>query len=159
LFIFVTWLVHMCDMTRSYVWHDSFICVTWLIRMCDMTHSYIWHDSIICATWLSHVCDMTQSHVCHDSCICYMWHIHKRQSHSDTFICVSTCVSFTYICVWHDSSMPVTWLTEIHMTHLHTSVCDMTDAHMGDMTDSYVWHGLQRSTPTELATFLSKPPI
>jgi len=23
----------------------SFTCVTWLIHMCDMTHSYVWHDS------------------------------------------------------------------------------------------------------------------
>jgi len=29
------------DMTHSYVWHDSFICVTWLIHMYDMTHSYV----------------------------------------------------------------------------------------------------------------------
>ena len=36
-----------CDMTHSYVWHDSFICVTWLIHMCDMTHSYVCHDSFI----------------------------------------------------------------------------------------------------------------
>jgi len=35
---------HVCDMTHSYVWHDSFICVTWLIHMCDMTHSYVWRD-------------------------------------------------------------------------------------------------------------------
>jgi len=28
------WLIHMCDMTHPYVWHDSFICVTWLIHMC-----------------------------------------------------------------------------------------------------------------------------
>ena len=41
LFICVTWLIHMCDMSRSYVWHDSFICVTWLIHMSDMTHSYL----------------------------------------------------------------------------------------------------------------------
>ena len=33
------WLTHMCDMTHSYMWHDSFTCVTWLIHMCDMTHS------------------------------------------------------------------------------------------------------------------------
>jgi len=34
---------------------DWFICVTWLIRMCDMTGSYVWHDSFICVTWLIHV--------------------------------------------------------------------------------------------------------
>jgi len=28
--------VYMCDLTYSYVWHDSLICVTWLIDMCDM---------------------------------------------------------------------------------------------------------------------------
>jgi len=39
----VTWLIYMCDMTHSYVWHDSFICVTWRIHMCDMTNSYVWH--------------------------------------------------------------------------------------------------------------------
>jgi len=37
--------VDMCDMTYSYVWHDSFICVTWLIHKCDMTHSYVWQVS------------------------------------------------------------------------------------------------------------------
>jgi len=63
----VTWLIHMCDMTHSYVWHDSFICVTWLIHMCDKTHSYVWHDSFICVTWLIHMCDMTHSYVWHDS--------------------------------------------------------------------------------------------
>ena len=40
-FICVTWLIHMCDMTHSYVWHDSFI--------------YVWHDSFICVTWLIHI--------------------------------------------------------------------------------------------------------
>jgi len=25
--------------------YDSFICVTWLFHMCDMTLSYVWHDS------------------------------------------------------------------------------------------------------------------
>jgi len=77
-------LIHMCDMTHSYVWHDSFTCVTWLIHMCDMTrtwalrgqgrcwgacrhasfirdmtHSYVWHDSFICVTWLIHMSGMT----------------------------------------------------------------------------------------------------
>jgi len=31
------WLISTCVL----VWHDSFICVTWLIHMCDTTHSYV----------------------------------------------------------------------------------------------------------------------
>ena len=34
-------LIHMCDMTHGYVWHDSLICLTRLTHMCDMTHWYI----------------------------------------------------------------------------------------------------------------------
>jgi len=35
----VTWPIHMCDMTHSYVWHDTFLCVPWFIHTWDMTHS------------------------------------------------------------------------------------------------------------------------
>jgi len=59
-----TWLIHMWDMTHSYVRHDSFICATWLIHMCDMTHSYVRHDSFICATWLIYMSDTTHSYTC-----------------------------------------------------------------------------------------------
>jgi len=72
----VTWLIHMCDITHSHVWHHSFICVTWLIHMCDMTHSYVWHVPFICVTWLMHACDMTHSYVWHDSFMCVTWLIH-----------------------------------------------------------------------------------
>ena len=34
----------LCGVMRCYA-------VTWLIRMCDMTHSYVWHDAFICVTW------------------------------------------------------------------------------------------------------------
>jgi len=71
----------MCDMTHSYVWHDSFICVTWLIRMCVMTHSHVLHDSFICVTWLIDVRDMTRWCVWHDSCIRVTWLVsHQRVS-------------------------------------------------------------------------------
>jgi len=58
-----TWLIHMCDVTHSYVWHDPFLFLTclvpaWLRRHfilvvqetswngspCAMTLSYAWHD-------------------------------------------------------------------------------------------------------------------
>jgi len=55
--------IQRCDMTHSYVWHDSFICMIWLIHMCDTTHSYAWHDSFICVTWPIHTCEMTQSYI------------------------------------------------------------------------------------------------
>ena len=42
----------------SSVGHDSFICVTWLIHMCDMTHSYVWHDS--CVIQLMGSCSVPQ---------------------------------------------------------------------------------------------------
>jgi len=46
----VTWLIHECAVTHSWVWHDIFSseilmhlvsqsCVTWLIHECGMTHS------------------------------------------------------------------------------------------------------------------------
>jgi len=72
----------MCDMTHSYVWHDSFISVTWLIDVFDMTHTCIRTAShvlstVTCSswlvTWLIHVCDMTHSYVWHDSFICVTW--------------------------------------------------------------------------------------
>ena len=57
--IFATGLIHICDMTHSYVWQDSFMCVTWMIYMCSMNH----------------MCDMNQS--CHTYKI-IMWHIWNR---------------------------------------------------------------------------------
>ena len=86
--------IHMCDMTHSYVWHDSCIRVTLLNHMHDMTHSCltsnsyarhysfrcvtvtslvqafwscVWHDSFTSVTGLIHLCDMNDSHVWHDS--------------------------------------------------------------------------------------------
>ena len=41
------------DMTH--IWMGPIIHVICLIHMCDMTHSYVWHDSFICVTWLIHV--------------------------------------------------------------------------------------------------------
>ena len=29
----------------TYASHDSFLCVPWLIHVCAMTHSHVWHDA------------------------------------------------------------------------------------------------------------------
>ena len=39
--------------TCDHMWsRDLFICVTWLIHIRNMTHLYVGHDSPTCATWL-----------------------------------------------------------------------------------------------------------
>jgi len=130
-FLCVTWLIHMCDMTHSYVWHDSFLCVTWRIHMCGMTHSYVWYDSFICVIWIMHMCDMMHSCVWHDSLICVTWLIricdmtHSYAWH-DSFICVIRLIhmcDFTHFYVWHDSCICVTWLI-----------------YKCDMSHWFVWH-------------------
>ena len=77
----VTWRIHICDVTHSYVWHDSSIRVTetWPIQLCDWARSCMWHDasiyvceSTIRVMWHIRTCDVTQSL----SFICLTWRIH-----------------------------------------------------------------------------------
>jgi len=101
----VPWLIHMCDMTHSYVWHDSFICVPWLIHMCAMTHSYMWHDSFICMTWLIHGCDRTLSYV---TWLIFKWHI--SVTCDVTHFIISRFEWSEWLPSAHDSFNCVTWL-------------------------------------------------
>jgi len=95
----------MCDMTHSYVRHDSFVCATWLIHipergardstyvamptfiyMCDMTHTL-------------QICDMTHSHTeargaWFDTC-----GDHARPSSPCECICIYTYI-YIYIYVY-----------------------------------------------------------
>jgi len=118
------WLMRMCNMTSSYVWHYS-------LHVCDMMHSYVWHDTCVISAILVHVCDITHAHVRHESFICVVW-------------LVRMC-DMTHSCVWHDAFIRVTWL--IHtcdMTHSYVRhdsfVCVTWRIHMCDMTHSNVWH-------------------
>jgi len=119
-FISVTWLVHMCGMTRSNVWHNLFICVIWLWSLDKKIISMV---VCVYVTWLVHTCDMTRSYACRDSFMCVTWVVRVRD--------------MTRSCAWHDSSLEslnhkrfVFWMY-VHETWL---------IHMCDMTPSYVWH-------------------
>jgi len=106
----VTWLIHMCDLTHSYVWHDSFI------HICDMTCSYVCHDSFIRVTWLIHMCDMTHLYVWHDSFIIHQA-LQLQHVWRDSFICVTRLIhmcDMTHLLAWRDSC-------KCDMTHWHVT--------------------------------------
>ena len=64
LVVYVTRCIHMCDMTHSFVWHDSSLCATSRVHMWGRTELLdvlsMWHDAFICVTWRIHTYDMTQ---------------------------------------------------------------------------------------------------
>jgi len=91
----VTWRIHICDMTHSYLWHDAFTCVMWLTHMCDMTHSYVWHASFQKETVGRNVVQPTPMN---ESCHTYEW--------------------VTPLYVWHVAFICVTWIAHMcDMTH------------------------------------------
>ena len=67
--ISVTWLIRMCVMPESYVWHDSFICVPWLIRVRGTYLSHMQCDSFVHAAWFIQICEIPHLHLCLDSSI------------------------------------------------------------------------------------------
>jgi len=88
----MTWRIHVCGVTHSRVWYDSFICVTWLIHIRDMPHSRVWHAAFTRVTWLTHMCDITPL--------------------------IMDMLDMTHLHVWYDSFKRVTWLIHTRdMTH------------------------------------------
>jgi len=70
----VPWLIHMCEMTHSHVWHDAFMSIS-DISTYDGADSWVtwpifeWHHAFVYVTWLW-TCAMTHSHVWHDEFMC-----------------------------------------------------------------------------------------
>jgi len=153
-YVSVTWLVGMCAMTHSYLWHDSLMCVPWLeansspFRMpvmsqtrirCAMTHAYLWHvtntneschtfanASFVCVRWLGDTCAMTHAYVWHDSLICGLRFPDSHEGRIRIY-------DMTRGHVCHDSYMSVTCLVDTcAMTHSLVTwlfdVCAMTQA-------------------------------
>jgi len=112
-------LMHVCGMTHSCAWHDSFKCVTWLIG--------IWHDPLRWVTWLIAMCALTRWYTWHDSDNSG-WLIAPNRC---SFVCVPRLIEMcdtTHWDAWHDSLTCVTWLSD-----------------MCDMTHSYIWHDSESS--------------
>ena len=60
-YIRVIWLIHMCDVNHSCIWHDSTRSYVWrdFLFVCGRTYdSYVRWDLFICVTGLFHMCDV-----------------------------------------------------------------------------------------------------
>jgi len=44
------WFANMNEDQFIFVQHDPCACVAWLMCICDMTHTYVWHDAFVCVT-------------------------------------------------------------------------------------------------------------
>jgi len=133
-FLYVTWLIHTCDMTHLCVQYESFqgdccqgrglvwmLCsflgATWLICICDMTYLCVQHESIELVLsrrvfsgsriLLTH-CSFLGIVTWYDMVHTYVWHV--------SFICATWFIymydnmTHSCSCVRHDSWRCATWL-------------------------------------------------
>ena len=125
--IYVTRLVHVRNMWHvsfMYMWHDSFIYVTWLVHICDMIRSYMWYDSSISFWHAAHVWwhNKNLAGECFTNCHCgipntvlaltltYFQTLISTHSFSHNVASYSD-VTRSYI--WRDLFVCVTWLAHI----------------------------------------------
>ena len=137
--MYVTWLIHRCDMTHPYV-RFSTTGAIWPIHMyMGMTHSYMWHDSSKCA-FQSIWCDMTYSYV-HGRIHSQVWHDSSKCAfpyNMTRFLCVTWLIhicDMTHSPVWHDSFLKGD-ITHSHMWH-DSFICVSQPAYFRDTTRSW----------------------
>jgi len=112
-------IVGTCDMTHSYVCHDSLVCVRWLLHV-KYGYSYMhfglfgrWVVLLVRVTSLIYLFDMTHSYVCHDLSICVCGNAFISSTDIQTYIPDYLGGRSYCRCVWHDSFKCVTWLTHV----------------------------------------------
>ena len=189
--------MRMCDMTRWYVGYDSlthtkaaFVSMTWLVDMCAMTHTCLWHVWGIRVPWLIRTCDMTLWCVCHDSTngsplrmpVSLLIRIRWAMTHAylrpvtntnescHTFANASHVTDKNEVC--HDSCVSVTSPVDMcAMTYWFIRMCAMTHSYvchdsfvcvtwlvdMFAMTHSYVWHDSFTCAPWLIDSFVCDP--
>jgi len=125
-FMSVTWLILVGNSVAP--------CVTWIIHECAVTHSWVWldifspeilsrpvsHDSSMSVPWLIHECDMTHFR---QKFWCTLYH--SPVSH-DSSMSVSHDSSMN---VSHDSSMSVTWRIHVANSTSHATLIKWVIAH------------------------------
>jgi len=122
----VSWLIHSRCAKDSDVTANPNV---WLICLCDMTHSSVWHDwllpicvcdSFVYVTWLIHLCDMVSccQSVCHDSFIYVIWRDSLLSVWYGWLLPIRTCDSFVRVT---SAIICVTW---------RINLCDMTHSYV-----------------------------
>ena len=156
----VKWRIHTCDITPSYVWHDSltrsyarlvymhhmiclyvrhasFILVTRLIHTSDVTHSYAPLVLFIWVTWLIHMCDTTHAYEWHDS--------------SKRFKTVSACV---YLSIWDELwSPPQNLKMWCRKKHMHVCICGHTHVYTSTRRRIHV-HTITHHTQIQIQKYV-----
>jgi len=97
----MTLLIHMCDLTHSYVCRDS------CTRTREMPLAYVRHSWLARMTQLTHTHGMTRSHAWRDSFTCATWHTDTgvkvssptRLGHWSIHMC-----DITHLYVWHSQA-------------------------------------------------------
>jgi len=106
----VTWLVCTRDRTHADVWHDSSTLGTWSIHSCDMTISYVCHDSLNTGM-ANQRHERIVVHVAMILVICE-WVMPPTGMRHVTFMTQAWSIIeiMTHWYVWHGSFTCVTWL-------------------------------------------------
>jgi len=151
LIIYVCTYIHVYIYIYIYIYYKSHMNE---IYRCDMTHSYVRHDSFICVIWLIHMGDVTLSNPY--EFICETELIQYRNESFHMAIC-----HFTYASHILDSFISETWLVQIrfstasvnhelvtqgigHGTHINGRVTHMNESwHTFKWVMSHIWmrHG------------------
>ena len=87
--------------------------VTWLIHGCTMTHLYVCHDSFIRVPRLNSMRPHSESTQICDVPHLYVWHDSFVRVTMMTYSCVHR---DSFICVWRDLIIRVTWLVQMGAT-------------------------------------------
>jgi len=143
----------MCDVTHSYVWHDSFV---WFVHLRSsklsrkkrfyvcayvwrdsfvyvMTHSYVWHDSFTYCVhlWSSKLsrkkCFSLRPCMRRDSSVCVTWFIHTRDMTHPHVFHVYGAASCRVRSTSISSSLPSPRTCVTRLIHMlrDSSICDM----------------------------------
>jgi len=123
---------YMCDMTHSYMWHDSLMHVTWLIDTCNMTYGHpplvfrcTLRDTCVCD-----MCAMTHPYLRHDSWIHVTWLIHTRDmTHGYS--------ALGFGCTLRDTRVICVWCVWHVMPHVMSRVTCMNES----CPTSHIWTG------------------